>query len=40
MPFAFNLKKGPVLKRFDSNQLLAAAVLAAAILLVILLRSL
>jgi hypothetical protein len=33
------MKEEPVLKRFDSNQLLAAAVLAAAIGFVILLTS-
>jgi len=32
-------EEGPVLKRFDSNQLLAAAVLAVVLILAILLRS-
>jgi hypothetical protein len=32
-------EKGTVLKRFDANQLLAAAVLAAAIVLILLLKK-
>jgi hypothetical protein len=39
IPFDPVMKEGAILKRFDPNQLLAAAILAAAILLLTFFRS-